>query len=499
MSSPRYGDLVVVDETFEAAMAASHVPGAVWGVLLDGELAHVGTVGTSSIDDGARPPDEHTLFRIASMTKSFTAATLMILRDDGGLGLDDPVATHVPELAGLRGPTTDSPTITLRHLLSMNAGVATDDAWADRHLDASAAELDRYFADGQTFAVAPGTAFEYSNLGYAMLGRVIANVTGRAFQRVITERIIEPLGLSDTVWVPEARHHDVATGHRLVDGVPTVDGAPLGDGGFAAMGGLWSTIADLARWMTFFADAFPARDDADDGPLCRATRREMQQVWRSTPLKIVPVGDDGWLRAGPVGYGAGLDVFDHLRLGPMAGHSGGLPGFGSHMRWCIERPLAIVALGNITYAPMGRTVRDAFDALVLTDRANALAPRRVVAVSAALTEAAAGLVALLDEWDDARAGALFEDNVDLDDSFVRRAAAARTLRERVGAMTLDRIEATSAAAATAFVRAERGEITILFDLSPRRPPRIQFYKVTEPDPEPAAAVELAVDVGSIDR
>ena len=482
MSSLRRTDLAVVDETFAAAMAVSHVPGAVWGVVLDGELVHVGAAGTTSVGDGARPPDEHTLFRIASMTKSFTAATLMSLRDDGALRLDDPVASHVLELAGLRAPTSDSPTITLRHLLSMDAGMATDDAWADRHLDASAAELDRYFADGATFAVATGTAFEYSNLGYAMLGRVIANVTGCPFQDVISERIVNPLGLSDTVWVPEARHRDVATGHRLVDGAPVVDGPPLVDGGFAAMGGLWSTIADLARWTYFFADAFPSRDDADDGPLCRATRREMQRVWRSTPLKIVQVGDDGWLRAGPVGYGAGLDVFDHLRLGPMAGHSGGLPGFGSNMRWCIERPLAIVALGNVTYAPMGRTVRDAFDALVLADKANVLAPRRVVAVSGALADTAAGLVALLNEWDHARAGALFEDNVDLDDALVRRAAAARSLRDRVGAMTLDRIEATTANAATVFVHAESGDVTILFDLSPRRPPRIQFYEVTVIDP-----------------
>ena len=492
MSLPKRAEFTIIDDTFTPAMITAQVPGAVWGAVLGVELVHVGSFGTTSIDGSGRRPDEHTLFRIASMTKSFTAATLMSLRDDGALALDDPVAAHVPELAGLRGPTSDSPVITLRHLLSMDAGIATDDAWADRHLDASAAELDRYFADGVTFAVAPGTAFEYSNLGYAILGRVITNVTGRPFQQVITERIINPLGLRDTVWVPEARHDDVAIGHRLVDGVPVVDVAPLGDGGLAAMGGLWSTIADLARWTCFIADAFPARDDADDGPLRRATRREMQQVWRSTPLEIEQVGDGGgWQRAGAVGYGAGLDVFDDLRLGPMAGHSGGLPGFGSNMRWCIERSLAIVALGNLTYAPMGRTLRNAFDALVRADVVNALAPRRVVAVSAPLTAAAVALVELLNEWDDTTAGAVFEDNVDLDDVYNRRAAAARVLRERVGVLTLDRIEATTAVAAKAFVRATRGEVTILFDLSPRRPPRVQFYEVTVVEPELPPADELA--------
>jgi CubicO group peptidase (beta-lactamase class C family) len=77
------------------------------------------------------PPDADTGFRIASMTKSFTAATIVGLRDGGLLALDDPIARHVPELAELRGPTADSPVITIRHLLTMSAGLATDDPWGD--------------------------------------------------------------------------------------------------------------------------------------------------------------------------------------------------------------------------------------------------------------------------------------------------------------------------------------------------------------------------------
>ena len=126
-----------------------------WGVVLDGRLAMSGGIGATA----------RTVFRIASMTKSFTAATILALRDAGELRLDD----EVPLLAGVRA-TADSPPITYRHLLTMSSGLPEDDAWADRHMDWSAADVERLVAGGLRFAYPTGTAFEYSNLGYVLLG-----------------------------------------------------------------------------------------------------------------------------------------------------------------------------------------------------------------------------------------------------------------------------------------------------------------------------------------
>ena len=109
---------------------AAHVPGAAWGIVIDGELAHSGAAGVREVATDA-PVDADTVFRIASMTKSFTAMSILKLRDEGKLTLDDPAERYVPELKGLRYPTTDSPRITIRHLLTHSEGFPEDNPWGD--------------------------------------------------------------------------------------------------------------------------------------------------------------------------------------------------------------------------------------------------------------------------------------------------------------------------------------------------------------------------------
>ena len=179
--------------------------------MLDGRLAMSGHSG--QLEDGT-PPTTRTVFRIASMTKSFTAAAVLRLRDDGVLALDDPL----PELAHV-GPTADSPPITLRHLLSMQSGITHDDPWGDRHLDIGATELDALLAAGPTFAAAPGTAFEYSNLGYGVIGRVVERITGERVQALVDRLLVDPLRLPRTTWT-QPDHDDWARPFRVVDGQP---------------------------------------------------------------------------------------------------------------------------------------------------------------------------------------------------------------------------------------------------------------------------------------
>ena len=488
MSDDRAVTFERLDAAYREAVASACVPGAAWGVVLDGRLVHSGGAGsrdtagspdTAGSGDGA-VPDERTVFRIASMTKSFTAATVLGLRDEGLLRLDDPVAVHVPEASAIHGPTLDSPAITVRHLLSMDAGFATDDAWADRHLDLTPGDLDEILGRGVTFAAAPGTALEYSNLGYALLGRIVENVTGSSCRDVIDDRLLRPLGMTDTVWDVPSDGRRIAVGHRLLDGLAVGDGEPLGHGAFGPMGGLWSTVADLARWVAFLLDAFPPRDDADEGPLRRSTRREMQRVWRSTPVTI-DRAEPEHPRLTPAGYGAGLFLLDDEQVGPCVAHSGGLPGFGSNMFWMPDRRLGVVSLGNLRYAPMGTMNRKVLHALAGEGLLDGLAPAAAHPVSAPLADAMARLVALVNAWDDDRARELFADNVELDDDLGRRASDAAALVERCGPLTVQSVRATRATSATADLAGERGTTQVRIELNPAVPPRVQWYSLTGSD------------------
>nr|MDT0526020.1 serine hydrolase domain-containing protein [Streptomyces sp. DSM 41633] len=139
-------------------------------------------------------------FRIASMSKSFTAAAILQLRDRGALGLDDPVTDYLPWAAGLSGPTSDSPGITVRHCLTMSSGLPSDDPWADRQEEMTQADFDDLLRRPVWGAYSPGTAFAYSNLGYALLGRVVEAVSGGRFTDYLTSELLLPLGLAETTY-----------------------------------------------------------------------------------------------------------------------------------------------------------------------------------------------------------------------------------------------------------------------------------------------------------
>ncbi|HET9681941.1 MAG TPA: serine hydrolase domain-containing protein, partial [Candidatus Limnocylindrales bacterium] len=190
------------DEIADRTFAGWKVPGVAYGLIVDGELRHVGGRGTAVVGEDRRPGAD-TVFRIASMTKSFTAATVLSLRDEGRLALDDPIARHLPRLTGLRGPTDDSPPITIRHLLTMTAGFPTDDPWGDRQQGLDPEEFLQLAERGLSFAWTPGTRFEYSNLGYGLLGRIITAVAGVEYREVVRERILDPLGMADTTYLQD--------------------------------------------------------------------------------------------------------------------------------------------------------------------------------------------------------------------------------------------------------------------------------------------------------
>ncbi|MBL8290634.1 MAG: beta-lactamase family protein, partial [Bryobacterales bacterium] len=168
--------LAEIDRLMDNYRLDAHIPGMVWGIVKDGKLVHVKGAGVQDTTS-KRPVTSSTLFRIASMTKSFTALSILKLRDEGKLSLDALAETYVPEMRGWKYPTTDSPKIRVRDLLTHTAGFVTDDPWGDRQTPLPEDEFTRLLSEGVPFTRPPGTAMEYSNLGYAILGRIVANVS----------------------------------------------------------------------------------------------------------------------------------------------------------------------------------------------------------------------------------------------------------------------------------------------------------------------------------
>ena len=220
------------------------------------------------------------------------------------------------------------------------------------------------------------TRFEYSNLGYAILGRVITAVTGVAYPDYIRHRLLTPLGMTRTGF--EAEEFEVpgqqapasgglARGYRRANGDRGWSEVAFDPAGaFAPMGGIFSCVRDLTRWVAGFAAAFPPGGPQDGGahPLARATRREMQlpQV-TMTPSALARLPGDP-AEGGPAGYGFGLFVEEHPVRGRITSHSGGYPGFGSNMRWHPASGTGVIALGNSTYAAMMTLATQLLDAVL---------------------------------------------------------------------------------------------------------------------------------------
>ena len=501
---------------FEAvdAMAASYAergaqPALAWGVVAAGQLVHAGGLGERRI--GGPAPDAGTVFRIASMTKSFTATAVLLLRDEGALALDDLAEQYVPELRGWPPVTPDAQRIRIRHLLTMTAGFPTDDPWGDREQGTPLPVFAEFLSQGVSFNWAPGTRFEYSNLGYAILGRVISAAAGAPYADVIKARVLDPLGMSQTGYeAGQFAPQVLAAGHRREGrGWAELPVAPYG--AFAPMGGVFSSVHDLARWVSGFAGAWPPGEQDAGGPhpLARASRREMQLPQVATGVRG-PAPLPG--PAAPGSYGFGLFVDEDPVWGRIVHHSGGYPGFGSNMRWHPATGIGVIALGNATYAPVSLLAARLLTTLLgrraerlagpgypggspHAERALALAPRP--APWPATTAAREEIGALMDTWDDATAEKLFSGNVDLDQPLAERRRRIGLVRDRLGGLREDPgrpPESDTPAHCRWWVAGDHGSAQAEIKLTPERPPRVQFFTLAVP---PAAGSPLATALAGL--
>ncbi len=328
---------------FEAKLASfvkeNRLYGATAGVVHGDELAWSGGAGFADLAAGrASGPD--VVYRIASITKTFTGTAIMQLRDAGKLGLDDPVIKSVPELAG-SGSGESIKGVTIRRLLSHESGLVSEPPGTDfmarqpSYEGVVARNLER--VSEIVTAVPPNTQLKYCNLGYQLLGEVVSRVSETPYPQYVAGQILAPLGMTSTSFEPlppelASRRAVGYAGRAFSDELVIAPSMPL----LWAEGGLWSTVPDLARWISFQLAAHPGGTEdsaqASSPVLSAATRREMH--------KPRYLSDEEWSSAWGISwYSARKDGVTWVQ------HSGGLPGFVSNA--CFDRGSGVGAVALV--------------------------------------------------------------------------------------------------------------------------------------------------------
>jgi CubicO group peptidase (beta-lactamase class C family) len=461
-----------VDGIFRRYANEHKIPGMVWGVVIDARLAHFGSAGVRDLSDRS-PLTDATAFRIASMTKSFTALAILKLRDEGKLSLDDPVTKWIPEFARVELPTRDSAPLRIRQIMSHSAGFPEDNPWGDQQLSATEDDLTAWLRGGIPFSTPPGTRYEYSNFAFGLLGRIVTKASGMPYEKYVRAEILAKLHMDATTFefsdVPAGRR---AVGYRLQTDGTYLEEAPLPHGVFGSTGGLLTTATDLSKYLAFHLSAWPPRDDVEAGPVLRASVREMSHLWTPSNLTVSRSGGvvSSALKAVETGYGYGLRVSTDCRFEHIVAHGGGLPGFGSYMSWVPEDGVAIFAMANLTYAGPAEPISQAWDALL---KSGGLRKRELPA-SPVLSQMRAHIVNLWNRWDDAEAKGIAAMNLFIDTPAAERTAEIRKLKQEVGACSgFGPVIPENWLRGQFNISCEKGTVGVFFTLAPTQPPGVQ--------------------------
>lgn len=469
---------VKIDEIFADYALDSHVPGLVYGVVGDGRLIYVRGLGVQDLES-KRPVTADTLFRIASMTKAFTALTILKLRDDRKLQLEALAEMYVPELRGWKYPTQDSPRIRVRDLLNHTAGFVTDDPWGDRQTPLPEDDFSRLLRESVPFTRPPGTSMEYSNLGFALLGRIVTNVSGHPYAEAITKSLLGPLGMQSSGFIVDAAPRDRrALGYRWEDDAWRLE-PTMAHGAFGAIGGIQTSANDYAKWVTYLLAAWPPRDDADAGPVKRATVRELAQGSNFPRLRqrFGHTGAQACRQAAT--YGMGMWVAVDCDLGLTLSHGGGYPGYGSHVLLMPDYGVGVFALANRTYAGPSAAVWDA--AVALHDAG--FLKKRSASISEDLAVAYRAVAAIYQQGSIDAAGDRLAMNFLMDRDADGWHRDLVDLKKRLGDCdTTAAIEPTGALAGEFIWRCSHGRLSGSVLLAPTRPSRIQGLELAVREP-----------------
>jgi CubicO group peptidase (beta-lactamase class C family) len=296
-----------LDRLVGGAQAEQRSPSVSAAVFRDGEVIWRRALGVADVERGEAATPEHA-YRIGSITKTFTAVCILQLRDAMVLDLGDPLRTHLPEAPA--GPTVADG---LAHLSGLQRE-PPGEIWETLR-PPSREELIGGLEDAER-VLRPGEAWHYSNLAFGLLGEIVARRSETGYEHALRSRVLDPLGLRRTGFDPSGPR---ATGY-FVDPFSdrvTVEHDLAAEGPTAAMGWLWSTVDDLARWADFLATG-------SDGVLARKSLDEMARVRTMADQAT-------WT----LGWGLGLELY---RRGEriFVGHGGAMPGFLAGL--CVHRP-----------------------------------------------------------------------------------------------------------------------------------------------------------------
>jgi len=302
-----------VDDFIHAQMQQQNIPGLSLAVLQDGEIIKIAGYGLADIE-GRVPATPETVYKIASVSKQFIATGIMLLVQEGRLGLDDAVSRY------LQGTPDTWSAITIRHLLTHTSGLIREGPDFDPSRIQSDADIIES-AYSRPLLFTPGEKWEYSNLGYFALAEIIRVASGQPWSEYLEEKVFVPAGMSATrTTTTSERVPNLATSYNDNDRLlPAADWPAL-----RPSGAFYSTVLDLAKWDAVLRS---------DAILSRETRRQM-----GTPVKL----NDG--STYPYGFGWQLgDVGGHR----LVHHSGGMTGFRASLARFVDDGLTVIVLMNL--------------------------------------------------------------------------------------------------------------------------------------------------------
>ncbi|MFO7678948.1 MAG: serine hydrolase domain-containing protein [Chloroflexota bacterium] len=314
----------------ETQMAYRNQPGLSIAIIHDQELVWAQGFGYASVAQQI-PAAPQTIYRIASITKLFTATAVLQLRDAGKLQLDNPIRRYLPWF-DIQSRFPDAPPVTLRHLLTHTAGLPRESAfpyWTDNQFPSREALKVRL--PDQTAALPTETRWKYSNLGLSLAGEIVTAVSGQPYPDYVHTHILQPLGMTDTfVETIDPAHPQLAVGYgrRKPDNSRAL--SPFTDSqGLTPAANIATTVLDLAKFaMLQFRDG-----PAGGGQILRgSTLREMQRIhWLHSDWKT--------------GWGLGFRI---LRLNDKTyiGHGGAVLGYRTLLRLCPQDKTAVIVFTN---------------------------------------------------------------------------------------------------------------------------------------------------------
>jgi CubicO group peptidase (beta-lactamase class C family) len=310
----------------EGQMAYRGLPGIVVGVVANQEL--VWAAGFGFADIKARiPMSPATKFRMASHSKLFTATAVMQLREQGKLGLDDPVSKHLPWFR-VTPAAADDPPPTIEELLTHSSGLPREAGphWTTYEFP-TVEELKKLMPDRQA-AFAPEVRFKYSNLAYTLAGMIVENVSGEPWADYVTKHIFQPLGMTESSVDRNVPGLAVGYARRMPDGsravIPFIDARSMG-----AATGITSTVGDMAK---FVSAQFRTGPRGGDRILGTGSLREMHRV---------RMLENNWTQGNAIGF-----AVRRVRDKTYVGHGGGYPGYTTQTLIQLDDKVGVIVLTN---------------------------------------------------------------------------------------------------------------------------------------------------------